>query len=163
MIRLANKRDILKLKMIYSHGRALIKSYQSPQWQNNYPSDEIIESDINNKALYVYEDNDDILAAMTVFDYEQTYEYIEGKWLSNLPYLVIHRIATHQDHYRKGLSEKLIQFCFDELKTKSIRIDTHELNFPMQNLLKKLGFSYCGIIYLNQQTDRVRLAYQKDI
>lgn len=30
----------------------------------------------------------------------------------------------------------------------------------MQKLLTKLGFSYCGIIYLNKDKDK-RLAYEK--
>ena len=161
MIRLATKEDLKSIQEVYKDGRELIASYGSPQWQNNYPSIEVTQSDIDNKALYVYEDLE-ILGVMTVFDYEPTYEFIEGAWISSKPYKVIHRIATRKGHYGKGISAKMIDFVFTDLHAKSIRIDTHELNLPMQNLLKKLGFTYCGKIYLNQATDRMRLAYQKD-
>lgn len=161
MIRLATKQDIISIQEIYKDGRELIASYGSPQWQNNYPSLEVTNSDIDQKALFVYEE-DEILAVMTVFDKEPTYEIIDGAWLSSKPYKVIHRIATRKGHYGKGLSAKMIEYVFTDLNAKSIRIDTHELNIPMQNLLKKLGFTYCGQIYLNQATDRMRLAYQKD-
>ena len=40
-----------------------------------------------------------------------------------------------------------------------IRIDTHEDNVVMQNLLKKLGFKFCGIIHLKNGDKR--LAYEK--
>ena len=40
-----------------------------------------------------------------------------------------------------------------------LRIDTHEKNLVMQNLVKKTGFSYCGIIYVDDGTKR--LAYEK--
>lgn len=162
MIRKATLDDLKAIQSIYKDGRELIASYGSPQWQNNYPSLEVTLSDLSKSALYVYEEKE-ILGVMTVFDDESTYDYIEGAWLSNRPYKVIHRISTKKGHYGKGISASLINYCFTELKTTSIRIDTHELNIPMQSLLKKLGFTYCGKIYLNQTTDRMRLAYQKDI
>ncbi len=161
MIRLATEQDIKQIQAIYKDGRALIASYGSPQWQNNYPMLSVTVSDIEKHALYVYED-EEILGVMTVFDYESTYDEIEGAWLSNLPYKVIHRIATKAGHYGKGISKALIEYVFNDLNAQSIRIDTHELNIPMQNLLKKMDFTYCGKIYLNQTTDRMRLAYQKD-
>ena len=44
----------------------------------------------------------------------------------------------------------------------SLRIDTHEYNFPMQKMLSKNGFVKCGIIYLNGIMDNVnkRFAYE---
>ena len=39
-----------------------------------------------------------------------------------------------------------------------LRIDTHEDNVPMQNLLKKLGFTYCGTIYVLR--DSARMAFE---
>ena len=42
---------------------------------------------------------------------------------------------------------------------KSMRIDTHEKNLGMQGLLKKLGYHYCGVIYL-ENNDK-RLAFEK--
>ena len=162
MIRLATINDLDQIQGIYKDARTFIASYGSPQWQHNYPSTFITLNDINQNALYVYEDKT-ILGVMSVFDYESTYDVIDGKWLSNKPYKVIHRIATKKEHYHKGVSAKLIDYVFSNLHAKSVRIDTHELNIPMQSLLKKMGFQYCGIIHLNQIEDRKRFAFQKDI
>lgn len=47
MIRLATTNDLKEVMKIYQDARELIKSYHSPQWQNNYPSKETILNDIN--------------------------------------------------------------------------------------------------------------------
>ena len=163
MIRLATKEDSTFILEIYEHARQLMRSYGSPQWPSHYPSIQTVKSDMDKNALYVLELNSTILGVMSVFDYESTYEKIEGKWLSNKPYKVIHRIATHKDYYKKGVSHQMIEHVLGHMGKESIRIDTHELNAPMQKLLLKMGFTYCGIIILNQSEDNQRLAYQKDI
>ncbi|WP_455539180.1 hypothetical protein [Terrisporobacter sp.] len=47
-----------------------------------------------------------------------------------------------------------------EKKVHSIKIDTHEKNISMQNLLKKNNFEYCGIVYLEDGGKRV--AFEKN-
>lgn len=42
---------------------------------------------------------------------------------------------------------------------KSIRIDTHQDNKSMQRLILKNNFEYCGIIYVEDGSER--LAYEK--
>ena len=51
----------------------------------------------------------------------------------------------------------MMQWAFSEYP--NVRIDTHEDNYVMQNMLKKLGYTYCGIIHL--ENGDPRLAYQK--
>ena len=48
-----------------------------------------------------------------------------------------------------------------EKNIKSLKIDTHEDNIGMQSLIKKLGYTYCGIIYTNYGDKR--LAFEKVI
>ncbi|MBR1526072.1 MAG: hypothetical protein IJ640_05360 [Prevotella sp.] len=50
-----------------------------------------------------------------------------------------------------------MDYCFGI--TDNIRIDTHRDNRIMQHLMQKEGFTYCGIIYLDNGDER--LAYQK--
>ena len=51
----------------------------------------------------------------------------------------------------------MMKWAFDSFG--NVRVDTHKDNYVMQNMLKKLGYSYCGIIYL--ENGDPRLAYQK--
>ena len=55
----------------------------------------------------------------------------------------------------------IIDFCFNKCfeMFQNLRIDTHRDNIPMQKVLKRNGFEYCGIIYLENGDER--LAYQK--
>jgi RimJ/RimL family protein N-acetyltransferase len=43
----------------------------------------------------------------------------------------------------------------------NVRIDTHKDNVPMRNLLKKMGFTHCGVIRLLDKDESPREAYMK--
>ena len=108
-------------------------------------------------CLYVCEDNGEILG---VFFYEfaddETYAVIkDGSWIDDSPYGVLHRIATKRG--TNGIGAYCIDYAYNA--SGNLRIDTHEKNIPMRNLLKKLGFTECGIIYVREQSERI--AYQK--
>lgn len=162
MIRLATKEDKNEVLKIYNDAKKFIKEYNSPQWQSGYPNEQSFDNDLLNNSIYVNIKENKIVGVATILSYEPTYEIIEyGKWLNDEPYKVIHRIATSIDSLGKGYASDFLSFINNELKSKNIRIDTHELNKPMIKFLIKNGFEYCGIIYLNQPHDKIRLAYQK--
>lgn len=99
------------------------------------------------------------IAAVFYFAIEEdpTYKVIyEGQWLSKNPYGVVHRIAS------AGTVKGAGQFCLEWAinQSRNLRIDTHNDNVVMQNLLKKLGLQYCGVIYL--ENGDPRLAFQCD-
>ena len=163
-IRKSTIKDIEKIMKIYSYAREFMKKNGNPhQWgDKNWPPKELIEQDIDNKKSYVcLNDNDDVIGTF-YFDFgkniEPTYnEIFGGNWINDEPYGVIHRIAG--DGSEKGIGAFCINYAYD--KCKHIRIDTHEDNIVMQNLLKKLDFKYCGYIYLDDNKDK-RLAYEKN-
>lgn len=126
------------------------------QWTNGYPSEEILKRDIDQKNLYLCLDGERIAA---VFCFrtgdDPTYTRIEqGRWLNDRPYGVVHRLAVTE--YGKGAASFCIQWC--RRQCSDLRIDTHKNNLPMQKVLLKNGFVYCGIIYTDNGTPR--LAYQ---
>ena len=88
---------------------------------------------------------------------DPTYSYIEGAWLNDAPYGVIHRIAV--DGSGRGVAAEC--FAFAAQHCENLRIDTHEKNIPMQRCLAKNGFIRCGTIYLEDGDPRI--AYQKVI
>jgi len=59
----------------------------------------------------------------------------------------------------KGVAKACFEWCFSQCP--NIRVDTHQDNVVMQRILEKLGFTYCGIIFVTNGTPR--LAYQKKI
>ena len=79
-------------------------------------------------------------------------------------YIAIHRVAISVSSRGSGLSGKIIGYAADFAKEKgrkSLRIDTHRGNVVMRRMLEKNGFSYCGIIYLENGYERV--AYEKTV
>ena len=125
------------------------------QWSDKYPDEETLINDIARNELYIAYDDEGIYGVfMLSYSGEETYEEIQGAWLNDEPYAVIHRIASFGKG--KNLLEEAIDFAFE--KTNNIRIDTHEDNNIMRTLLKKLGFIYTGIIHLKNGDER--RAYQ---
>lgn len=62
------------------------------QWTEQYPAYKDILADINNGNAYVLTVNDQIAVyGAVVLNGEPAYEFLEGKWLTNSNYYVIHR------------------------------------------------------------------------
>lgn len=160
MIRKASLMDKDEVLSIYNEAKIFIKAYNSPQWQDGTPNEESFLNDLKNDNLYVKEINNEIVAVATILKTEEAYLNIDGCWLNDEDYLVIHRIATKVNHHKKGYAKSFLDYIYETLGYKNIKIDTHELNEPMKRFLNKNGFRYCGIVYLDKDKKK-RLAYQK--
>ncbi len=163
MIRQANIQDLNSIMKVIQEAQHRMKQSGMTQWQNNYPNSTIIDKDIQEHAVYVYEIDQEIVGTMSVFSFDPVYETIEGTWLNNNTYKVIHRIAISDAYKNQKLAETMIQFVFDHFKIRDIRIDTHPKNSPMISSLIRQGFKMCGIIHVTTDTDSKRYAYHKHI
>lgn len=158
-IRSTTYEDLSHVMQIYETARLFMqRTGNAGQWTDGYPQESLIISDIDNGNSFVcLDENNEIIGTFFyLIGEEPTYSKIyEGAWLNNDSYGVIHRIASSGK--RKGVGEACIRWCLQ--KCRNLRIDTHRDNQVMQNILQKLGFIYCGIIYLTDGAER--LAYQK--
>lgn len=131
----------------------------SYQWIAGYPSRELIAQNIREGDSYVCVDDEGEILATFFFKIadDETYAGIyNGQWLNDGPYGVVHRLASSGKV--KGISDHCLQWCYDQCG--NIRIDTHEDNKVMRNVLMRNGYTYCGIIYIKNGAQR--LAFQKD-
>jgi len=156
-IRKATRYDLESIMQIYAYARTCMKNAGNPnQWHDNHPPQHLIEADIKAGHCYVCIIKESIVAVFYFnVEEEPTYKKINGEWLDNNPYGVIHRIA--RSPAGKGAGAHAIQWCITQ--HPNIRIDTHKDNAPMLKLLENLGFVYCGIIWVENGDPRV--AYQK--
>ncbi len=156
-VRKATIQDMDVLMEIYDTARKFMVANGNPtQWPEGYPSKKILLKDMEAEHLYVYEKNGEIEGSFVFFIGEDpSYAKIDGNWLNDKPYGVIHRIASRQRIGHVGQS--ILDYCFT--KINNIRIDTHKDNIPMQNMLKKNGFVYVGVIELISIQES-RLAFQ---
>ncbi len=136
----------------------------SDQWQNGYPNEQTVYDDIANEYGYVLLDNNIIIAfAAIIFGEEPAYDDIKGRWLTNEPYAVVHRVAVSDEVKGKGVAThlfKAIEVLCIEQKVYSIKVDTNFDNIPMLRILDKLNYTYCGEIFFNGAP---RKAYEKVI
>ncbi|WP_252226746.1 MULTISPECIES: GNAT family N-acetyltransferase [unclassified Clostridium] len=158
--------DISNIMKVINEAQIYFKEQKINQWQNNYPNIDTIKEDIKNDYSYVFLKDKQIVATVAIsFDGEKSYDTIcDGKWISNCKYAVIHRMAVNNMYKGEGIASKIIKniekICLNK-DIHSIKIDTHIENKPMQNLLKKNNFQYCGIIYLEDKSERI--AFEKVI
>ena len=162
----AKKKDLKGIMDIIKDAQELLANQNIDQWQNGYPNESIISNDIDNNESYLLKSHaqSPIATAMFSTKNEPTYSKIEGSWSDpdQTIYGVIHRMAVAKNHRGKGFAKFLFKKCEQMLyehKIPSMRIDTHEENLGMQELLKTMGYAYCGIIYLENRDKR--LAYEK--
>lgn len=82
-----------------------------------------------------------------VFDGEPAYDAIDGQWLTDEPYVLVHRIAVADGERGRGVAAEFlhrVEALASERGVKAFRIDTNFDNRTMLRLLERTGFSYCG-------------------
>ena len=160
-VRKARLSDMAEIMMVMEAAKKIMRqSGNLHQWGEGYPSEEVIEADMEKDGGFVIEDCNRVVGYFAFLPSpEPTYAKIfEGEWLDDKqPYHVVHRIASYPDVH--GIFGTVMDFCFSH--DTNIRIDTHRDNTIMQHNILKHGFNYCGIIYLLSGDER--LAYQKII
>ena len=138
------------------------KADGSNQWQDGYPNDQSIKNDITNQFGFVLVDNEKIVGYCAVIvNYEPAYDDIEGKWLTNDDFVVIHRIAIDENYLGQGLSGKIIENVENFAKEQniySVKVDTNFDNPAMMRIFEKHGYQYCGEVYFRGSARR---AYEK--
>ena len=129
------------------------------QWTGDYPSVKQLQKDMAYGNGYVVENRDKVPVAYFFMSDkgEPTYRNIyDGQWIDDdARYAVIHRLASLKSVH--GIAKLVFEWA--SIHYTNIRIDTHRDNKPMQHVVEKNGFKYCGIIHLENGDER--LAYQR--
>ncbi len=154
-LRKAVLNDVDQILNIINLAKLYFKENHIDQWQNGYPNRDSIIEDIKNNVCCVICDEDKIIATAAVIDgVDPNYAIIEqGQWLSDYPYVCVHRVACLPDYKGKGIASKFLEYA-KILGRNSVRIDTHEDNISMQKMILKNGFTYCGIVYMSDGAKR---------
>ena len=158
--------DLERIMELVADAQKWFRGQGIDQWQDGYPTQDIILSDISYNNNYIVELNGVVSATFVAsFDGEPTYSEIKGKgWLNENPYAVVHRIAVADACRRKGIAREILHYTEElcaERGVRDIRIDTHRDNLAMRSLLKKMGYTHCGRITLT--SGAFREAYHKEL
>ena len=161
-IRKSTERDFERMMEIYAHARRFMAEHGNPsQWgPTRWPPEALIHRDIAEGHSYVCVHDGRVVGTFFFIqgrDIEPTYaDIVDGGWRDDSPYGVVHRIAS--DGSVRGVGAVCINWAFEQCG--HLRIDTHDDNRVMQNLLEKLGFVHCGTIHVREDRSP-RRAYEK--
>ena len=151
LFRKAKQTDTERIWQIILQAKEQMRRINSRQWNESYPLIENITSDIENGYAYVLCEEDIVIAyGAVVFDGEPAYNHIQGKWLTDLPYVVLHRLAVADEVKNQGVATLFMQKVAELAKQKGIgsfRVDTNFDNLYMQKILSALDFTYCGEVF----------------
>ena len=96
-----------------------------------------------------------------MFDGEPAYAGIEGRWLTDGAYVVLHRLAVAGGMQGRGLATAFLRRVGELARRRGVcafRVDTNFDNRRMPRLLEKEGFRFCGTV---RYAGGERLAFEK--
>lgn len=170
--RLASSEDSAFVLEAYRLASEQFKSKGIDQWQDNYPNLNSFLKDLSENKSYVLEVFEDgqyhfVGSLYLSFDTDSTYTGENSSvWQYNMPYAVIHRIVISTSYLGCGYGR--IMFYFAALLASkrdifSFRLDTHEDNYIMRQLLTQLQFANKGKIRFKRSEEDAlieRIAYE---
>lgn len=160
--RKAQQEDAAQIWEILQEAISRRKADGSRQWQDGYPNPDVVQNDIAKGVGYILTDHEKIIgySAVMIND-EPAYAGIEGKWITNGDFVVVHRVAVSPDYLGQGLSAQIMKHIEDfalQNNINSIKADTNFDNPAMMRIFEKLGYVYCGEVYFRGSARR---AYEK--
>lgn len=158
VFRKATKEEIPRIWEIILQAKAQMKRAGSEQWQDGYPTVEIIGNDIEQGIGFVICDKERVIAYGAVsFDSEPAYEEIAEKWQGS-SYVVVHRLAVADECKHRGVAHAFFDYTEQYALQKGIgsfRVDTNFDNAYMLRLMKSCHFVYRGEVHYGIRGSRM--------
>ncbi len=162
IFRTATSADVDAIWLILQEAISRRKADGSTQWQDGYPNLDTVIEDIAQGWGFVLDNEGQVAVyCALILNNEPAYEAIEGKWLSNEDFFVVHRVAVAAKFTGKGFATAIFSRIEDyakEHKVFSIKVDTNFDNPAMLKILENNGYVYCGQVYFRGSA---RKAFEK--
>lgn len=126
------------------------------QWNEDYPSTQNFEKDIERAELYLLENDNRILGTIVISTFMDE-EYSQTNWLTpNENNIYIHRLAVHPDFQGKGFAQQLMDFAENYARQNgyaSVRLDTFSQNPRNQKFYESRGYQKLDDIFFPNQSE----------
>lgn len=141
MIRLATVADVPQIDALILMKATEFKTAGKTQWQKYLePSrTEFVTYDVTNGTVYVYEENDTIVGAVSLIP---PTSWDENLWDDPDAAVYLHRLVVDSRHKGKQIGSKLMRQAMAE--SKRIRLDCVATNSFLNDYYLRFGFSYVG-------------------
>lgn len=146
IFRLAEASDAQAVFDLYVQATAHMCENGIEQWDERYPTEEILFEDIANGEMYVLTRGDDILSAVVLND-DQDDEYAAGDWRCGEHAAVIHRLCVHPKFQRQGIAKEMVRYAerlFVQWGYDCIRLDAFTQNPHALRLYEGFGYTKTG-------------------
>ncbi len=160
--------DLPRIMEIVGDARESLRRHGVDQWQGPYPTEDIFLADIAHGESCVILHGAETAAFFTLSTRpEPAYDDIrDGKWTAGVSWCVLHRCAVAKAYRGSGMAEAMLRFVEERARSlgcRSIRVDTHRKNKPMQRMLRDAGYRYRGNITIDSEPghDPGRQCYEK--
>lgn len=144
------RQDLLDIISIISECTELMKSQGIFQWDEYYPTIDIVENDIDDGNCYVMKHNNRSVAYVAINEEEEeglnriVSSTNEGKSLA------IHRLCVHPNFQGKGIAKTILKFI-EEFCNKNaydfIRLDAYSENKNALKLYENFGYNKVGEVF----------------
>ncbi len=147
--RLAHEEDFILILSIFKRAIAHMNLQGIYQWDEIYPDDSILRSDLERQEMYVMTSENRIVSAVVVNE-EQDPQYGTADWNHRAGKIaVMHRLCVDPDHQHHGMGKETIRSVEKMLLDKgysSIRLDAFSQNESALKMYKGLGYIQIGDI-----------------
>ncbi len=142
-----------------------MKSIGFTQWDDSYPTREILKRDIEYSCLFgAYSDGK--LIGFSALNQHQSEEYEDIIWEYGEPCLVVHRLQIDPAYRGHGIAYDIMLFAerlAKEQGYKAIRLDTRCDNTPAIKLYEKLGYQKRGHVHFPRMMAYEFPCFEKEI
>jgi ribosomal protein S18 acetylase RimI-like enzyme len=148
IFRLAEASDAQAVCELYVQATAHMRETGIDQWDERYPTKEILCEDIANGEMYVLARGEDILSAV-VINARQDDEYVQGDWRCGGNPAVIHRLCVHPKHKHQGVAAETVRRAERLISGRGydcVRLDAFTRNPYAMKLYERLGYQKAGEI-----------------
>ncbi|MCB2287003.1 GNAT family N-acetyltransferase [Clostridium algidicarnis] len=162
MIRIATILDINEIMNIVKETIIDMHRNNNHQWNDKYPLKEDFEKDIENKELYVIQEEGKV-SGFVCINKDEPIEYKGINWSKDNEAYIIHRLAISDKFRGRGNAYKLMKFAEAlaiENNINYLKTDTMFSNPKAQKLFEKCGYQYTGMIHFRQREEEF-FCYEK--
>lgn len=125
-----------------------MQKHNIDQWDDLYPTYDILLSDINEGNLWVLKSGNSCLGII-VLNEVQSPQYYDVPWVYQEPALVVHRLAVDPEVQGGGIASQLMDFAESYGRAhaySTIRLDTFQKKPRAVSLYRKRGYREAGTV-----------------
>ena len=118
-------------------------------WSADYPNAEILADDLANEAIYLLEENNQPLAAVSVLAHS-LWAHDGIPWQLNERPVMLARVCVRPDLQGQGIGTRFLSGVLEALAAqgfRAARLAVDKNHLAAIRLYEKLGFSRCGEVY----------------